>query len=90
MSQEIRMSHRAAFGSMKRSALQVQSTTLGTLVHSRHSRLQLTLSHFSTTARHNYISRGMHDLILLISIPNISSFDIFPFQCDTRASRLRC
>ena len=43
MSQEIGMSHRTAFGNMKVPALQVQSTTLGTLAHSRHSQLQLTL-----------------------------------------------
>jgi hypothetical protein len=34
VSQEIGVSHRMALGSMKMPALQVQSTTLGTLVHS--------------------------------------------------------
>jgi hypothetical protein len=43
MSFEMRMSFGNAFGKVKKPALQVQSTTLGTLVHSRHSQLQLTL-----------------------------------------------
>ena len=45
MSQEIDMSHRTAFGKMKMPALQVQSITLGTLVHFRHFR------HLCTTGR---------------------------------------